>query len=170
MVWRIDNPEGSESKKICWELVPYTRGLGLDIGCGPTKAFDHFIGIDSRKDTQMFGIQMNPDFTVPDASNLPMFASEQYDFAFSSHLLEHIEDYKAALKEWWRLVKVGGHLCLYLPHRNFYPNIGENGANPDHKHDFLPKDIIDAMKEIAPSWDLLVNQERNGKGCFDLEE
>jgi len=169
LVWKIDNPEGSESKKVCWDLVKYTRGLGLDIGCGPTKAFDHFIGVDNRKDTQLFGIQMNPDFTVPDASKLDMFASEQYDFVFSSHLLEHIEDYKAALKNWWRLIKVGGHMCLYLPHKNFYPNIGTDGANPDHKHDFLPKDIIEAMKECE-SWDLLVNQERNGKGCFDLEE
>ncbi len=170
MVWKINNPEGSESKKVCWDLVPFTRGLGLDVGCGPIKAFDHFIGVDNRKDTGMFGIQMNPDLTVPDASDLSLFADEKYDFIFSSHLLEHIEDYKATLKEWMRLVKVGGHLCLYLPHKNFYPNIGKEGANPDHKHDFLPKDIIEAMKEVSPSWDLVVNQERNGKGCFDLEE
>lgn len=170
MVWKIDNPEGAESKKVCWDLVPFTRGLGLDIGCGPTKAFDHFIGIDNRKDTGMFGIQMNPDMTVPDAANLSHLATEQYDFVFSSHLLEHIEDYKAALKEWFRLIKKDGYFCLYLPHKKFYPNIGQEGANPDHKHDFLPKDIIDAMKELAPSWDLVENQERNGRGCFDMEE
>lgn len=169
-MWKANGPLEPESKKICWDIVPYTRGLGLDIGCGPTKAFDHFIGIDSRKDTGMFGIQMNPDLTVPDACDLSLFADGKYDFAFSSHLLEHIEDYKAALAEWWRILKVGGYLCLYLPHKDYYPNIGVEGANPDHKHDFLPRDIIDAMKELAPSWDLLENQERNGQGCFKLEE
>lgn len=170
MVWRATDPEGAESKKICWELVPYTRGLGVDIGCGATKAFDHFIGIDNRADSRMFGHQMNPDITVPDAADLGLLASDHYDFAFSSHVLEHIVDYKAALKEWWRLIKVGGHLCLYLPHKDYYPNVGTEGANPDHKHDFLPKDIIEAMKKIAPSWDLLQNQERNAKGCFNMEE
>lgn len=169
-MWIAHGPEGQESKKIAWELVPYTRGLGLDIGCGPVKAFDHFFGIDNRKDTTLFGIPMNPDLTVPDASDLSLFADAKYDFAFSAHLLEHIKDYKTALAEWWRVLKVGGHLCLYLPHKDYYPNIGKEGANPDHLHDFLPRDIIDAMKEIAPSWDLLENQERNGKGCFDLEE
>lgn len=169
-MWRASDPEGSESKKICWELVPYTRGLGLDIGCGASKAFDHFIGIDNKADTRLFGTQMNPDITVPDATTLSLLGSDSYDFVFSSHMLEHVVDYKPALKEWWRLLKVGGNLCLYLPHKDYYPNIGKEGANPDHKHDFLPRDIIEAMKEIAPSWDLIENQERNGKGCFNLEE
>jgi ADP-heptose:LPS heptosyltransferase len=52
---------------------------------------------------------------------------------------------------------------LYLPHKLFYPNIGEKDANPDHKHDFLPRDIEDVMIEIGHSgWDLLENEDRNG--------
>ncbi len=160
MTWSKDAPQGAESKKVMWELVPYTRGFGLDIGCGPFKAFSHFIGVDNRSDTVLFGIQMDPDMTIPDACDLP-YKDGILDFAFSSHLLEHVEDHKKALKEWWRVLKVGGRLVLYLPHKNFYPNIGVDGANPDHKHDFLPKDIVEAMREVAPSWDLLENQERN---------
>ena len=170
-MWNKDVPSGSESKKICWELVPYTRGRGLDLGCGPEKAFQHFRGIDSNKDELLFGIRATgADWIIPTCEVLDEFKDETQDFIFSSHLLEHIENFKGALKEWWRLVKVGGYLVLYLPHKDYYPNIGVPGANPDHKHDFLPKDIIDTMKEIAPSWDLMENQERNGKGCFDLEE
>ena len=48
MTWDIKTSEGNEAEKIKWELVPYTRGLGLDIGCGPCKAFPHFIGVDNR--------------------------------------------------------------------------------------------------------------------------
>lgn len=161
MVWKISDPQYNEVAKIRWECVPYTRGLGLDLGCGAIKGFPHWIGIDNRKDTALFNVEMNPDLSVPDASDLKFLASQQYDFIFSSHLLEHIEDYKKALKEWWRLVKPGGYLNLYLPHKDYYPNIGVEGANPDHKHDFLPQDIIDAMKEIG-GWDLVENQERNG--------
>ena len=49
MVWRATDPEGNEAEKIRWAVVPYTRGKVLDIGCGPYKAFNHFIGIDSGK-------------------------------------------------------------------------------------------------------------------------
>jgi ADP-heptose:LPS heptosyltransferase/predicted SAM-dependent methyltransferase len=160
VVWKREDPQGDETGKIRWELVPFTRGLGYDIGCGPSKAFPHFIGIDNRKDVQMFGIAMDPDLTVPDACHLPMLASSHADFVYSSHTLEHIKDHEKALKEWWRVLKPGGHLCLYLPHKDFYPNIGVEGANPDHVHDFHPQDITAAMKKIG-GWDLVVNQERN---------
>lgn len=159
MVWRREDPQGNEVGKMLWELVPYTRGFGLDIGCGPYKGFPHFIGVDNRADTQLFNIAMNPDITVPDATKLSMFASEGCDFVFSSHLLEHVMDYKGALKEWWRLVKVGGHLCLYLPHKDLYPNVGSPDANPDHKHDFVEQDILDVMDEF-PDWDCLRNEKR----------
>lgn len=159
MVWNINNPQGNESEKIKWELVPYTRGRVLDLGCGPYKTFPHFIGVDSGHHDQHFGWKNNANI-ISECDYLTLFADKSVDAVFSSHLLEHIEDYKNALKEWFRVVKVGGYLCLYLPHKNFYPNIGQEGANPDHKHDFLPDDIIKAMKSIG-GWDLVENQERN---------
>jgi ADP-heptose:LPS heptosyltransferase len=157
MVWRADDPAGNESGKVLWELVPYTRGRGLDLGCGPHKAFPHFIGVDNYTDTQLFGIEMKPD-VVCDCAKLDVFGSASMDFVYSSHLLEHIKDYRAALKEWWRVIKPGGYLVLYLPHKLHYPNIGQEGANPDHKHDFLPEDIVEAMSEN--SWDLVRNEDR----------
>jgi hypothetical protein len=53
---------------------------------------------------------------------------------------------------------------LYLPHKLFYPNIGQPGANPDHKHDFLPQDIINIMRRISAKvgLELIENEERNG--------
>jgi ADP-heptose:LPS heptosyltransferase/SAM-dependent methyltransferase len=168
MIWRASDPEGDEAGKVKFEIVQYTRGTGLDIGCGPHKAFPHFIGVDSKKDSALFGIEFTPDNVVEDASRLPQVPDGRLDFVFSSHLLEHIEDYAAALAEWWRTIKDGGHLVLYLPHRDLYPNIGQPGANIDHKHDFLPEDIELAMAGVAAEaagrrksgWDLLVNEVR----------
>lgn len=160
MVWKIDAKEGNEAAKIRWELVPYTRGFGYDLGCGMDKAFPHFIGIDDGTDKELFERPIRADLTM-DCERLDKFASQSADFVFSSHLLEHIEDFKAALRDWWRVVKVGGHLCLYLPHKSFYPNIGQPGANKDHKHDFLPADIVDSMYGMPDGWDLVENQERN---------
>ena len=161
-MWRADAPQGNEAGKVLWDLVPFTRGFGLDLGCGPHKAFPHFIGVDNKRDTGIFGIQMNPDLVVPDATSLPMFADSSLDFIFSSHMLEHVPEPRQALREWWRLLKVGGFLCLYLPHKMFYPNIGQPGANSDHKHDFLPQDIINFVKEISEDFDLKKNEDRNG--------
>ena len=160
MVWTAETSQGNESAKIKWELVPYTRGRGLDLGCGPYKPFAHFIGVDNGHHAQMFGWQFKPDLIVNTCEKLDLIATQSMDFVFSSHLLEHIEDYRAALREWWRVVKPNGFLCLYLPHGDFYPNIGTTGANPDHKHDFRPADIVEAMGDLK-GWDLVEKQDRN---------
>lgn len=162
MVWRVEDPQGDEAGKVKFDIVEYTRGAVLDLGCGPHKAFPHFIGVDSCKDTELFGIAMRPDLKVDDCGDLSAVVEDaSVDAIFSSHLLEHIEDYKAALADWWRCIKVGGHLVLYLPHKRFYPNVGQPGANPDHKHDFEPADIIDAMRDVEGGWDLVRRQDRN---------
>jgi len=160
MTWTIDGPQGFESKKIVWEVAPYLRGRGLDLGAGIFKVLPHVISVDNCHHEQ-FGQSINPDVKIETAEKLDVFASQSMDFVFSSHLLEHIQDYKAALKEWWRVVKQDGYLILYLPHKEFYPNVGTPGANPDHKHDFLPSDISTAMQEISHGWDLVQCQERN---------
>lgn len=163
MVWRASDPEGAEATKVRFDVLPYIGHNGFDLGCGPHKVYPHFVGLDSCVDTRLFGTPMQPDLVVPNCAELPMFAPDIMDTVFSSHLLEHIVDYKSALREWWRVLKADGHLILYLPHADLYPNIGQPGANPDHKHDFRPEDIIAAMEEVAGDWDLLVNETR-GQG------
>ena len=52
MTWRKDDPQGSESDKIKWEIVPHTRGSPFDPSAQPL-AGDPFwrtagkIGIDA---------------------------------------------------------------------------------------------------------------------------
>lgn len=163
MTWRAEDPQGNEAGKIAPFIVPYTRGRGLDIGCGPFKAFPHFIGVDSGK--AWAGQNVRRDWVETEADDLSLFATRSMDFVFSSHLLEHIEDTQAALAEWWRVVKPGGHLVLYLPHRDLYPNCGEEGANPDHKHDFTMAEIKAIMEAVAhdsgEGWILVEDEVRN---------
>ncbi len=159
-MWRAEDPQGNESAKIKYEIVEYTRGKGLDLGCGPFKAFPHFIGVDNGHHAREFGWQMRPDVHVDTVEDLGLFASESMDFVFSSHTLEHINDTLATLKEWYRVVKPGGYLVLYLPHADLYPNIGQPGANPDHKQDFRPADITTHMREVG-GWDLVRNEIRD---------
>lgn len=160
MVWRREDPQGNEAAKCRYDIVPFLGATCLDIGCGPSKVFPFFIGLDSGKDIELFGIEMKPDI-VGDCRRIPLFGDGAFDTVFSSHTLEHIVETEPTLQEWWRLVKPGGHLILYLPHRDLYPRIGEPGGNADHKHDFAPEDIVRAMQTSAPDWTLLVNETRD---------
>ncbi len=164
MVWTAETSNGNEAAKIRFEVLPYVRGLGLDLGCGPRKVFPHAVGIDA---SIYPGSTLGPNF-CGDIADLAAFADGAYDFVFSSHALEDQEDTLGTLREWWRKVKVGGCLILYLPHRDYYPNVGQPGANPAHKHDFLPADIIAAMREVGGGWDLVECQERNGSNEYSF--
>lgn len=156
MVWKADNPQCNEARKCVWEVAPYLRGRGLDLGAGDFRILPHATTVDNMHHAQ-FGFNQKPD-VLCDVSTLSVFSSQSQDWVFSSHTLEHIEDTAAALKEWWRVIKPNGYLVLYLPHKDFYPNIGEDHANPDHKHDFVPDDVIAKMPN---GWDLIEKQDRN---------
>lgn len=187
MVWTIDGPQGNESGKIKWEIVKYTRGRGLDVGCGVMKTFPHFIGVDSGKDGLLYGAQISPDVRCETAACLPMFASGSMDFVFSSHLLEHFpllpddpknwENHQArlmaqrmrlethtageALKEWMRVLKTDGYLILYLPDEDQYPKVGEEGANPDHCFNVNFDTVMQLMRDTGYGWDLVDFQKRS---------
>jgi SAM-dependent methyltransferase len=86
--------------------IPFARnfciGRGLDIGCMHKEwAFPGAIAID--KDF--------PDHY--DAYNLP---PGSFDYIFSSHCLEHLENWVKALDYWTTKIRSGGCLFLYLPH------------------------------------------------------
>ena len=61
MSWSRERSCGNEAGKILWELPAYTRGRGLDVGCGQFKAYPHFIGVDDYTDTRLFGAKIKPD-------------------------------------------------------------------------------------------------------------
>jgi len=173
MVWRAGDPQGNESAKIKHLALRWLRGRGLDLGCGPFKIIPTAIGVDNG---HHWGHQQAqaPYVSTPTCEKLDMFGDGTMDYVFSSHLLEHIQNYHAALAEWWRVLKPGGYLILYLPHADLYPNIGKPGANPDHKHDYRPEDIIRRMVMLGKKsgWDLLINEVRDtdlGPGEFGNE-
>jgi ADP-heptose:LPS heptosyltransferase/predicted SAM-dependent methyltransferase len=135
---------GHEATKIAHLIPQYCIGKGLDLGCGNSKCFPAMVGVDNGGTYGRGGVDI-----IDDITKLEMFAPNSLGYIFSSHALEDLEDTKGALKVWWSKIKPGGSLLLYLPHRDLYPNVGQEGANPAHKHDFMPGDITEIMREIA---------------------
>lgn len=106
-------------------------GKGIDIG-GTTPMFiplyrraNHCdilnhevekIGKEYRVDEKIIGTYIISDAT--DMQNT--IKNEQYDFVISSNCLEHIANPLKALKEWRRILKVGGTMLLALPDREYW--------------------------------------------------
>lgn len=116
----------------------YCTGKGLDIGYGGDRVVP---------DCDVW------DFEHGDAQYLKGMKNEKYDFVYSSHTLEHMVDAGIALQNWWRVVKKGGYLILYIPHRELYEKKKTLPSrwNADHKHFFLlDKDELPDTKGIIP--------------------
>lgn len=109
---------------------------GIDIGCGIDPINKTFLKWDS-----VYG---DGDATfmdgIPDDSFLTVYAS---------HILEHLQDPVEAVKNWWRILKPGGHLIVCVPHVFLYEQKEElpSNWNSDHKwfwhpNEFKPPHIL----------------------------
>lgn len=66
-----------------------------------------------KRQLELAGRVAKVDVVAP-GDNLP-FEDNSWDFVLTSHVLEHFFDPIKALKEWNRVVKDGGYICLILP-------------------------------------------------------
>ena len=81
----------------------YCQGKGIDIGPGnyppvveTADSWDYCLG---HGDAQL--MQGVPDDT--------------YDYVYTSALLEHMTNPTVAIANWWRILKTGGYLILFVP-------------------------------------------------------
>ncbi len=133
--------ERSESSKCRERLAPWLQGRIADLGHGGHKIAAHAVGVDYfRHDERDW---------VGDVRDLWFFDDGRFDAVYSSHCLEDLWHPHQALAEWTRVLKPGGNLVLYLPLRDFYPNVGTPGANPGHKDDYGPEDIERFVGELG---------------------
>ena len=96
--------EGNASQFAIPFAKHFCHGQGYDIGCNRLEwAYPGAIPIDLLFEDEW------------DAYKLP---AGEVDYVYSSHCLEHLVDWVAALDHWTSRIKVGGVLFLYLPHYN----------------------------------------------------
>src|ERR1700687_1579787 len=85
-------------QNVKWEIVQYTRGQGLAICVKPLQTF--------------------PPFILVQQENVRLFASQQMNFVFVSRNGDSNSSPKRCreeeFKEWWRIIKVNGYLCLHI--------------------------------------------------------
>lgn len=115
--------------------LPFARevckGDGLDIGTGKEEwALPGATIIDPKIGDNGYH-----------ATNLP--EGKQWDFIFSSHCLEHLDDWVGVLDYWYDCLKRGGVLFLYLP--DFSQVYWRSWNNRKHKSVFMPEIIHEYM-------------------------
>jgi len=135
------------------QVIQFTKGVGIDIGCGLNKIHSAAIGIDFQLGDKDFGYSFGANIKVPknkDWLPLPWFKDEFLDFVFSSHCLEHFSKPGETIREIFRLLKPSGYLVLILPDMRYYPKKGGPVANPDHEWDCYPQVVMDIVNSIAP--------------------
>jgi len=119
-----------------WEvgaISPWLFGKGADVGCGLRSAMEGSIRVDIDP-------KVKPEI-VASGDKLP-FKDGELDFISSIHSFEHFADQKKLLKEWLRVVRVGGIIAIVHPDINHTkkqnPMIDNPGlkANPFNKHYF----------------------------------
>ena len=108
----------SETSNCRDRLIKYCQGYGIDIGYGGDAITPSAITMDLPMPYTKVGI--HPLNLGGDARNLYWFNSNALDYVFSSHLLEDFEDTEGVLREWIRVLKVGGYLVLFLPDEQIY--------------------------------------------------
>ena len=146
--------------------------LILDAGCGdgsPCRWFaarnprTSFIGVDiSPIGIEMASSLPNAHFEVDSLRNLP-FPSGSFDFIYCNSVLEHVKDWKQALREMYRVVKPGGEVLVRLG----------NAGRIDKK---LGRALLDVIlsrnKEIActPSFELEEGNRQQHMTNWDEQE
>jgi hypothetical protein len=119
----------------------FCKGLGLDIGCHKTEwAFPNAVPIDLEF----------PDSY--DAYNLP---DGDWNYIYSSHCLEHLEDWVGALDYWFTVAPL---VFLYLPH--YEQEYWRPWNNRKHITAFYPEMLRDYFNDrgyknfVTEGWDL----------------
>ena len=123
--------EGNASQFAIPFAKHFCRGRGYDIGCmKPEWSYPGSIPIDLDFDDEW------------DANNLP---EGHVDYIFSSHCLEHVDDWVETLFYWTDKLRQGGTLFLYLPH--YDQKYWRPWNNRKHNHVFVPEIMVDFLHD-----------------------
>ena len=131
---------------------------------------------------QATGVEL--DFPGYDGRTLP-FADCSQDAVFASHCLEHIPDFRNALQDWFRVLRVGGFLVIMVPHQFLYEKRVSMPSqyNGDHQRFYTPASLMaDIEGSLTPNsyrlrhladndlhFDYAIPPGRHSGGCYELE-
>jgi len=126
-------PEFQTQGNAAQFAIPFAKhachGDGIDVGCNRLEwAFPGALPVD-------------PEINEYDALNFPY---DNLDYIFSSHCLEHLNNWVDVLDLWTSRLSIGGTLFLYLP--DYSQVYWRPWNNRKHLNIFTPEIIADYME------------------------
>jgi SAM-dependent methyltransferase len=113
------------------------------------------------------------------------FASQSFDAIYSSHCYEHIGPWKAVLRDWYRLLRIGGFLVIVVPHQLLFERKRHLPSyfNPDHKRYYTAKSLLAEIEEALEengyrirhliendkNFDYAPSPKEGSSGCYEIE-
>lgn len=153
----------------------FLSGQGVDVGYGKAQGFKPIL-----PNTVGFDIG-DQDY---DGLRLPCNINS-LDYVFSSHMLEHVQFPHEYVKEWWRKLKVGGHMFIVVPHKWRYEGkeMPPSRWNEDHKIFFMPSDLLKLIencitpmtyeivhfRDNADNYNYNLGADEHPAGAYDIE-
>lgn len=103
-----------------------------------------------------------------DSSRLRL-SDESQDAVLADHALEHIADYRAAVSEWFRLLRIGGHLIVTVPHqflfeRKLFP---PSRFDPGHRRFYTSASLLAEIEEALDPLSYRVRHLEEDDAGFD---
>lgn len=137
---------GNACQHIAATALHFCKGRGLDIGASQWP----LPGAEPIELTRGH-----------DGNGLP---EGEWDYIFSSHMLEHVVNPVAAIEHWQTRLRSGGVLFLYLPSpemRYWHPSRCRR-----HLHVFYPKDVVNMLQDLQ--FVDVINSERDLAWSFSV--
>ena len=154
----------------------YMSGAGLDIG--------YTGGVEGVLPILPGAIGVGLGYPGYDGKTLP-FNDNSQDYIFTSHVLEHMPDYRHTIGDWHRVVKSGGHIVIIVPHQYLYEkrSCPPSAWNRDHKRFYTPGSLLREIEEsLRPNTYRIVHLRDNddgyayhippevhSDGCYEIE-
>ena len=113
------------------------------------------------------------------------FADASFDAIYSSHCFEHIGDWLGVLRDWYRLLRVGGFLVIVVPHQLLFERKRAlpSPINPDHKRFYTARSLLGEIEtafaensyrirhlvENDAGFDYAIMPYQGTDGCYEIE-
>lgn len=152
----------------------YLHGLGYDVG---------YAG-EAGKFLPVVSSAWGLDLKTPGYDGLRI-PTKDIDYIFASHMLEHVDNPKAYIKEWFDSVKVGGHVFIVVPSKFRYErkDAPPSQWNLGHKTFYTPGVLFNQIEDtLAPrtyeivhfrdnndNYDYTTPLDKHPQGAYDME-
>ncbi|WP_026950293.1 class I SAM-dependent methyltransferase [Algoriphagus mannitolivorans] len=147
-----DNPIHQRLLKAYIAAKPWISGKLLEVGCGEGRGVEEllplaesYLGLDKIGEVIEMLQKKFPGVDFQQAVIPPFqgFEDNSYDTIVSFQVIEHIQNDKLFLQEFYRMLKPGGKAIISTPN-----NTHTLSRNPWHIREYVPQELIDLASGI----------------------